>query len=53
MPGYIQHIGRIEAVTAADTNLMVPVPFLVRRRFRETADTVTLEMVPQQLAGSD
>lgn len=48
MPGYIQHIGRIEAVTAADTNLMVPVPFLVRRRFRETADTVTLEMVPQQ-----
>ena len=48
MPGYLQHIGRIAAVTLADTNLMVPVPFLVRRRFRETADTVTLEMVPQQ-----
>jgi len=35
-------------VTGADADRMVPVPFLVRRRFRETADTVTLEMVPQQ-----
>ncbi len=48
MSGYIQTIGRIEAVTVADTNLMVPVPFQLRRRVRETADTVTLEMAPQE-----
>jgi NAD(P)H-flavin reductase len=48
MPGYLQNIGRIAAVTVADTNLTVPVPFLVRRRFRETVDTVTLEMASLQ-----
>lgn len=35
-------------MTIAAANRMVPVPFFVRRRFRETADTMTLEMVPRQ-----